>query len=200
MLVDRALSCWLLSAGVEDKDPLHQRYGARTDGGEGDSNHASAPRVGCDVISIGVPLAAVSGQRVVGSRLIWAWVGLILILKKAFACPTKMMNDAAMQAYGSYREGTMLFLGFGTGLGTALIVDGFVVSLEGGHLPYDKTQKKFGEDFVGKAGRKRLGDQKWLKHSFRIIESLSMLSAQLTWSLEGATQRILSHYLTGCDA
>ena len=123
-----------------------------------------------DVISLGVPCVVQNGsvQRE-PVNLGTGWVGFDF--SEAFGCPVKVINDAAMQAYGSYKGGTMLFLGFGTGLGTTLIVNDVIIPLEGGHLPYEKTKKSL-EDYVGKAGRKRLGDERWLKHSLRIIESL----------------------------
>jgi predicted NBD/HSP70 family sugar kinase len=78
--------------------------------------------------------------------------------EKAFGCPVKVMNDAAMQALGSYEGGTMLFLGLGTGLGTALIVDGTVVPMELGHLSYKQATY---EDYLGLKGLERLGITKW---------------------------------------
>ena len=74
--------------------------------------------------------------------------------EKAFGVPVKVMNDAAMQALGSYKGGTMLFLGLGTGLGTALIVDGTVVPMELGHLSYKQATY---EDYLGLKGLERLG-------------------------------------------
>ena len=70
----------------------------------------------------------------------------------------KVVNDAAMQALGSYKSGKMLFLGLGTGLGSAMVVDGIVELMELGYLPY---RKRTFEDYVGVAGRKRLGQKKW---------------------------------------
>ena len=77
---------------------------------------------------------------------------------KAFGVPVKVMNDAAMQALGSYKGGTMLFMGLGTGLGTALVVNGTVVPMELGHLTY---KGKTYEDFLGLKGLERLGIRKW---------------------------------------
>lgn len=123
-----------------------------------------------DVISLGVP-CVVRDERVKKEpvNLGEGWVDFDF--EKAFDCPVKLINDAAIQAYGCYEGGTMLFLGFGTGLGTALIVNGTVVPMEAGHLPYYKKKTSM-EDYVGKEGRKELGDERWLKHSFRIIEIL----------------------------
>jgi polyphosphate glucokinase len=81
--------------------------------------------------------------------------------EKAFGVPVRIVNDAAMQALGGYRGGKMLFLGFGTGLGTAMIVDGMLVPMELAHLPY---RKRTFEDYVGERGFKKLGLKKWRKH------------------------------------
>jgi predicted NBD/HSP70 family sugar kinase len=89
--------------------------------------------------------------------------------ERAFGCPVKLINDAAMQALGSYRGGTMLFLGLGTGLGTALIVDGVIAPLELAHLPYKKGTY---EDYVGLRGLERSGKKKWKRHVFDVVERL----------------------------
>jgi polyphosphate glucokinase len=85
------------------------------------------------------------------------WVGFDFCA--AFGKPVKLINDAAMQALGSYDGGRMLFLGLGTGLGTTLIIDGIVAPMEIGHLPYKKGRSF--EDYVGTAGMKRMGKKKW---------------------------------------
>ena len=84
------------------------------------------------------------------------WVGFDF--KAAFGLPVKIMNDAAMQALGSYKKGLMLFLGFGTGLGAALVDQGIVVPMELGHLSYKNGTY---EDYLGIRGLKRLGKKKW---------------------------------------
>jgi predicted NBD/HSP70 family sugar kinase len=81
----------------------------------------------------------------------------------------KVINDAAMQALGSYQGGKMLFLGLGTGLGTTFVVDGIVEPMELGHLPYRKATY---EDYIGLRGLKRLGKKKWRKHVFAIVALL----------------------------
>ena len=123
-----------------------------------------------DVISLGIP-TVVRDNTVKKSpaNLGSDWVDFDF--EKAFKCPVKVINDAALQAYGCYNDGTMLFLGFGTGLGTTLIADGKIIPLEAGHLPYDKAKYSL-EDYVGKAGRKKIGEERWQKHSRRIIEYL----------------------------
>jgi len=82
--------------------------------------------------------------------------------RRAFGKPVRLVNDAAMQALGSYDGGRMLFLGLGTGLGTALVEDGVLLPLELAHLPY-RNGKTF-EDYLGLRGLRRLGPQKWQKH------------------------------------
>jgi predicted NBD/HSP70 family sugar kinase len=93
--------------------------------------------------------------------------------EKAFGKPTKVINDAAMQALGSYEGGRMLFLGLGTGLGTTLVIDGVVAPMELGHLPYRKATY---EDYVGEAGLERDGHKRWQKH---VVETIGHLSAAL---------------------
>ena len=80
--------------------------------------------------------------------------------QKAFGCPVKIVNDATLQALGSYQGGILLFLGLGTGVGSCLIVDGTMVQLEIGHLAFRKGTY---EDYVGRRGRKRLGTKRWQK-------------------------------------
>ena len=89
--------------------------------------------------------------------------------ERAFGKPVKVLNDAAMQALGSYKKGKMLFLGLGTGLGTALVVDGTVEPMELAHLPYRKGTY---EDYVGLRGLKKRGKKKWRKSVFDVVEKL----------------------------
>ena len=89
---------------------------------------------------------------------------------KAFGCPVKILNDAAMQALGSYKGGRMLFLGLGTGLGSAMIVDGFLEPMELAHLPY-KNGKTY-EDYVGLRGYKQLGKKRWRRHVADVVKCL----------------------------
>jgi polyphosphate glucokinase len=92
--------------------------------------------------------------------------------KKAFGGkPLKLLNDAAMQALGSYKDGRMLYLGLGTGLGSAMVVDGAVQAMELAHLPWKKGKSY--EDYLGKAGLKRYGRKEWEKNVVRVIELMS---------------------------
>ena len=120
-------------------------------------------------VSIGVP-APVHGDRVVSEpvNLGPGWVGFDFA--EAFGKPTKVVNDAAMQALGSYEGGKMLFLGLGTGLGSALVVDGVVEPMELAHLPFRKATF---EDYVGRRGQKRLGKKKWRAAVNEAVERLS---------------------------
>jgi polyphosphate glucokinase len=122
-----------------------------------------------DAVSIGIP-AVVRDGRVVSKpvNLGKGWVGFDF--EAAFGRPTKVLNDAAMQALGSYDGGKMLFLGLGTGLGSALVVDGIVEPMELSHLPFRKATF---EDYVGERGRKRLGKNDWQKAVAETIEALT---------------------------
>jgi predicted NBD/HSP70 family sugar kinase len=121
-----------------------------------------------DVVSVGIP-APVREDRVVTEpvNLGTGWVGFDL--QRAFGKPTKVINDAAMQALGSYEGGTMLFLGLGTGLGSALVLGGSVQPLELAHLPFRKATF---EDYVGERGRERLGKKKWREAVLDTVERL----------------------------
>jgi polyphosphate glucokinase len=115
-----------------------------------------------DVVSIGYPGRVRNNQPISEPvNLGHGWVKFDYARK--FGVPVKIMNDAAMQALGSYNGGTMLFLGLGTGLGTALIVNGHIVPMELGHLPYKSGTY---EQYFGLGGLKRLGIQKW-REGFR---------------------------------
>ena len=120
-----------------------------------------------DVVSIGYPGAVVQGKPVSEPHnLGTGWVGFNF--KQAFGRPVKVVNDAAMQALGGYKSGRMLFLGLGTGLGSALIVDGILEPMELAHLPYKKGRTY--EEYVGKKGLKRMGKKKWRRHVEDVIE------------------------------
>lgn len=120
-------------------------------------------------VAVGIP-APVRGGKVVSEpvNLGEGWVGFDY--EAAFGKPTKVANDAVMQAVGSYQGGRMLFLGLGTGLGSAMIVDGVIEPLELGHLPF---RKKTFEDYVGERGLKKNGKKKWTKDVFEVVERLS---------------------------
>jgi polyphosphate glucokinase len=122
-----------------------------------------------DAVSIGYPGAVLHGKPVSEPRnLGGGWVGFDF--RKAFGRPARVINDAAMQALGSYKGGCMLFLGLGTGLGSALIIDGVLEPMELAHLPYRKGRSY--EEYVGKAGLKRLGRKKWRRSVDDVVTKL----------------------------
>src|SRR5262252_442290 len=121
-----------------------------------------------DVISIGYPGPVLRGRPVAEPHNLGrGWVGFDFVA--AFGRPVKVLNDAAMQALGSYAGGKMLFLGLGTGLGTAMIVEGIVEPMELGHLPYKKHTY---EHYVGEAGLERHGKKRWRRHVADVVERL----------------------------
>jgi polyphosphate glucokinase len=120
-------------------------------------------------ISIGYPGLVLRGRIAAEPYNLGAgWVGYDF--QKALGRPVRVINDATMQALGSYEGGRMLFLGLGTGLGATLILDGAVEPMEIGHMPY-KRGRTF-EDYVGERGRKRLGNKKWRKAVAEVIARL----------------------------
>jgi polyphosphate glucokinase len=122
-----------------------------------------------DRVSVGIP-TPVRGNKPISEpvNLGEGWVGFDY--EGAFGVPTRVVNDAVMQAIGSYDGGRMLFLGLGTGLGSALIADGVVEPLELGHLPF---RKKTFEDYVSDRARERVGKKKWKKAVFETVERLT---------------------------
>lgn len=121
-----------------------------------------------DRVSIGYP-GKVRHNRVVAEPVNLGRGWLDFDFATAFDCPVKLLNDAAMQALGGYRGGNMLFLGLGTGLGSTMIVDGTIMAMELGHLPY---RNKTFEEYVGSAALKRLGLEKWRRNVLDVIERL----------------------------
>lgn len=121
------------------------------------------------VVSIGYPGPVLHGKPLnEPSNLGGGWVGFDF--PKAFGCPVRLINDAAMQALGSYRGGRMLFLGLGTGLGSALIVEGVLEPMELAHLPFKGGETY--EDRVGKAALERLGKKKWRRNVVDVVTRL----------------------------
>ena len=109
--------------------------------------------------------------------------------ERAFGRPVRMINDAAMQALGSYAGRTMLFLGLGTGLGNTLVMDGVVIPLELAHLPYENG--KTYEEMIGEAGLKRLGKRKWRRHVHRIVDLLAEATNADYTVIGGGNVRVL---------
>ena len=126
-----------------------------------------------EVVSIGYPGMVIHNHPVADPRNLGrGWIGFDY--RAAFGKPVKIVNDAAMQALGSYKGGKMLFLGLGTGLGSTVIADGIVEPMELAHLPYRKGTY---EDYVGLRGLKKRGKKKWRQHVAKVV-------AQLTGALE----------------
>ncbi len=124
------------------------------------------------VVSVGIP-APVVGGRVAHEPVNLGKGWAAFDYEAAFDKPTKVVNDAAMQALGGYTGGRMLFLGLGTGLGSTMIVDGVLEPMELGHLPFRKATF---EDYVGQRGRDRLGEKRWRK---AVLETIDRLVAAL---------------------
>jgi polyphosphate glucokinase len=119
-----------------------------------------------DAISLGYPGRVTNNRPSAEPKnLGHGWVNFDF--ERAFGVPVKMMNDAAMQALGSYQGGVMLYLGLGTGLGTAMVVNGTVVPMELAHLTYKQGTY---EDLLGLRGLRRLGIKKWRKYVFEVVE------------------------------
>jgi polyphosphate glucokinase len=122
-----------------------------------------------EAVALGYPGPVLDGRPAAEPKhLGFGWVGFDF--EKAFGCPLKVINDAAMQALGSYEGGRMLFLGFGTGLGSTLITDGVIVPMELAHLLYKKGRTY--EDYVGLRGLKRFGKKKWCRHVADVVAAL----------------------------
>jgi predicted NBD/HSP70 family sugar kinase len=122
-----------------------------------------------EVASLGIPTPVLGGRPIAEPiNLGEGWVGFDY--EGALGKPTKIVNDAVMQAIGSYEGGRMLFLGLGTGLGSTLIVEGSVEPLELGHLPF---RKRTFEEYVSRSAREKRGRKRWKAAVFETVERLS---------------------------
>ncbi len=150
-----------------------------------------------DAVSIGYPGPVKDNQPLLEPHnLSTGWVKFNF--KKAFGRPVKIINDAAMQALGSHIGGRTLFLGLGTGLGSALVIDGSVLPLELAHLPYKKNRSY--EDYLGEAARKRLGKKKWLHHVEEVILLLKAALLADRVVLGGGHARHVKKFPAGVEA
>jgi predicted NBD/HSP70 family sugar kinase len=130
---------------------------------------AVAPHSSYDAVSIGYPGLVFHGRIAAEPHnLGQGWVHFDFA--QAFGKPVRLINDAAMQAIGSYEGGRMLFLGLGTGLGATLIIEGYVEPMELGHMPY-KNGRTY-EDYVGERGRVRMGTRKWRRIVREVVDQL----------------------------
>ena len=149
-----------------------------------------------DAVSIGYPGLVLKGCIAAEPHnLAKGWVGFDF--EKAFGKPVKVINDAAMQALGSFRQGTMLFLGLGTGLGSALVVDGHVVPMELAHLSYKKGEI---EDYVGLRGLERFGKKRWREHVDFMVERFSAALHPDEVVIGGGNVKKLKQLPPGCRA
>jgi len=149
-----------------------------------------------DVVSIGYP-GIVRRNRIVAEphNLGKGWVGFNF--EAAVKHPVKILNDAAMQALGSYRGGHMLFLGLGTGLGSAMVADGIVIPMELAHLPYRRATY---EDYVGVRGLEKYGKKKWRHYVDDVVERLRAGLAAEEVVLGGGNVKKLKTLPKGCRA
>lgn len=147
-----------------------------------------------DRVSIGYPGRVLRNRPVAEPRnLAKGWVAFNYA--KAFGRPVQVINDAAMQALGSYRGGKMLFLGLGTGLGSTLIVDNIVQPMELAHLPYRRATY---EDYVGERGREKYGKKKWRKYVADVVQKLVAALEPEDVVLGGGNARLLNTLPPGC--
>jgi len=149
-----------------------------------------------DAVSIGYPGPVINNRPLTDPwNLGQGWAGFDF--EAAFKCPVKVVNDAAMQALGSYKGGKMLFLGLGTGLGSTMIVDGLVEPMELGHLPYKLHTF---EDYVGTRGFARLGETKWRQAVADVVTRLIAALEPEDVVLGGGNVKQLKKLPPGCRA
>ena len=147
-----------------------------------------------NVISMGYPGPVIHDRPVAEPHnLAKGWVGFDF--QVAFGCPLKVVNDAAMQALGSFKSGRMLFLGLGTGLGSALVFEGAVQPMELGHLPYRKATY---EDYVGLRGLEKHGKKKWRTSVADVVERLKAALEPDEVVLGGGNVKHLKELPPGC--
>ena len=147
-----------------------------------------------DAVAIGYPGMVLRGRPVVEPHNLGpGWVGFDY--RAAFRRPVRIINDAALQALGSYKGGAMLFLGLGTGLGSALVVDGIVEPMELAHLPYKKGTF---EDYVGRRGLEKRGKKKWRKHVADVVERMIAALEPDDVVLGGGNLKLLKELPPGC--
>lgn len=147
-----------------------------------------------DFISIGFPGIIKKGKIVTEPKnLGHGWSGFDF--DSAFGKPVKIMNDASMQALGSYQEGVLLFMGLGTGLGTAIVADGCVIPMELAHQAYKKGTY---EDYVGLRGLERMGQIKWQNHVRNIVSRFTAAFLPDDIVIGGGNSKLLSDLPPGC--
>jgi polyphosphate glucokinase len=149
-----------------------------------------------EAVSLGYPGPVLQNRPVADPHnMAPGWRGFNF--EKAFGCPVKVINDAAMQALGSYAGGKMLFLGLGTGLGSAMIVDGIVEPMELSHLPYKKATY---EDYVGERALERSGKRKWRRQVADVVDRLVAALEPEDVVIGGGNVKILKDLPPHCRA
>jgi polyphosphate glucokinase len=147
-----------------------------------------------DVISMGYPGVVLHGRPIVEPHNLGrGWVRFDY--RAALGRPVRIINDAAMQALGSYKGGKMLFLGLGTGLGSTLIADGVVEPMELGHLPYKRGTY---EAYVGQRGLEKRGKKQWRRHVADVVAGLIAALEPDDVVLGGGNVRLLKQLPAGC--
>jgi polyphosphate glucokinase len=147
-----------------------------------------------DTVTVGYPGPVMRDRPVAEPHNLSAgWVGFDF--DKALGCPVKVINDAAMQALGSYNGGVMLFLGLGTGLGSAMIAHGIIEPMELSHLPYRKATY---EDYVGQRGLEKFGKKKWREHVEDVVSRLVAALEPEDCVIGGGNVRLIKELPKGC--
>jgi polyphosphate glucokinase len=149
-----------------------------------------------EAVSIGYPGPVLRNRPIAEPyNLGPGWIGFHF--REAFGRPLKLINDAAMQALGSYKGGKMLFLGLGTGLGSAMVVEGMIEPMELGHLPYKKSTY---EEYVGIRGLEKWGKSKWRQHVADVVTRLIAALEPDDVVLGGGNVKKLKQLPPGCRA
>jgi polyphosphate glucokinase len=153
-----------------------------------------------DYVSIGYPGPVVHHRPIAEPHNLGAgWIDFPY--EKAFGKPLRFINDAAMQALGGYKGGRMLFLGTGTGLGSAMIFDGIIIPLELAHLPYKKGLTY--EQYIGLVGLERRGVKRWRKSVLDIVSRLQAAMVCDTVLLGGGNAKLMkslpNHIILGAN-
>ncbi|WP_297338555.1 ROK family protein [Algoriphagus sp.] len=147
-----------------------------------------------DVITMGFP-GVVKHNKIKSEPVNMGSGWMDFDFEKAFDCPVKILNDAAMQALGSYEGKKLLFLGLGTGLGTAMVMNQTIFPIEGGHLPYKKSTF---ESYIGKSYLFNSGQKRWEKHVSKAVEIFRDTFQPEDIVLGGGNSKLLTEVPEGC--
>jgi polyphosphate glucokinase len=186
------VKCWLSSTDERRKTPSGRQL---TGTGMVDAVLALTRDWAYDVVSLGVPGPVADNRLLMDPvNLGPGWAGLDFA--ELFGRPTRVVNDAVMQALGSYEGGRMLFLGLGTGLGNTLVVEGIPIGMELGHLPY--RRKRTFEDHVGQRGLDRFGKKAWRKFVADVVRRLKAATVADYVVIGGGNAKLLDSLPEGC--